>query len=119
MNLSIRRRLLIAVLSAVFLAWTLMATSSYWDIRKEIEELLDAQLAQSARALLAFNTTNLEEQNPLAEKKDKEDHNLPDVPERLFGHRYENKLAFQIWTNENKLVLRSANAPIETPLTDK
>ena len=62
MNLSIRRRLLIAVLSAVFLAWTLMATSSYWDIRKEIEELLDAQLAQSARALLAFNTTNLEEQ---------------------------------------------------------
>ncbi len=119
MNLSIRRRLLIAVLSAVFLAWTFMATSSYSDIRKEIEELLDAQLAQSARALLAFNTTNLEEQTPLAEKKDKEDHNLPDVPERLFGHRYENKLAFQIWTNENKLVLRSANAPIDTPLTDK
>jgi len=119
MNLSIRRRLLVAVLSAVLLAWIYMATSSYLDISKEIEELLDAQLAQSARALLAFNTTNLEEKTPLAGKSDKEDHNLPDVPERLFGHRYENKLAFQIWTNENKLVLRSANAPVEIPLTDK
>ncbi len=118
MNPSIRRRLLVAVLSAIFLAWTFMATSGYLDIRFEVEELLDAQLAQSARVLLAFNTTNLGEQSKPEQTTNKEN-NLPDVPKRLFGHRYESRLAFQIWTNENKLALRSANAPVVFPLTDK
>jgi len=118
MNPSIRRRLLVAVMSAILIAWAFMATSGYLDIRYEVEELLDAQLAQSARVLLAFNTTNLGEQAK-PEESSKKDNNLPDVPKRLFGHRYESKLAFQIWTNEKKLALRSANAPVVFPLTDK
>jgi len=119
MNRSIRRRLLVAVMSAILLAWIFMAILSYLDIRYEVEELLDAQLAQSARVLLAFNTTNLGKQATPSEQTNNKDTNLPDVPKRLFGHRYESKLAFQIWTNENKLALRSANAPVVFPLTDK
>ena len=107
MNPSIRRRLLISLLSAILSAWALMAISSYLDIRYEVEELQDAQLAQSARVLLAFNTTNLEEQSANAPQSN----DLPDAGQRLFGHKYENKLAFQIWSRPGKLVLKSANAP--------
>lgn len=119
MNRSIRRRLLVAVLSAVLFSWSFMAVMGYLDIQHEVEQLLDAQLAQSARVLLAFNTTNLEEQKPQEEDENTQKDKLPDVPKRLFGHRYESQLAFQIWTNENKLALRSANAPVAFPLTDK
>lgn len=119
MNPSIRRRLLVAVLSTILVAWAFMAVSGYFDIRYEVEELLDGQLAQSARVLLAFNTTNLGAQTSPAEQKKAQEDKLPDIQKRLFGHRYESKLAFQIWTNENKLALRSANAPTIEPLTDK
>ena len=119
MNPSIRRRLLVAVLSAVLFAWSVMAVSGYLDIRYEVEELLDAQIVQSARVLLAFNTTHLEQQTPSNKQDGEQNEKLPDIPKRLFGHRYESRLAFQIWTNENKLALRSANAPVAFPLTDK
>lgn len=117
MNHSIRRRLLMALSGAIILSWSLMAIFSYLDIRYEATELLDAQLAQSARALLAFNTNMLgEEQAP--SDTPKEGKILPDDTRRLFAHRYENKLAFQIWLSPEKIELRSANAPI-FPFSDR
>lgn len=117
MNPSIRRRLLFALLSATFIAWTLTAVSSYVDIRYQVDQLFDAQLAQSARVLLALNGVNLEQKaNPATSNSDAPD--LPPVDERLFGHRYENKIAFQVWTHPDKLLLRSPNAP-DFPLSDR
>lgn len=115
-NPSIRRRLLIALLSATFVAWTLTAVSSYLDIRYQVDQLFDAQLAQSARVLLALNGVNLEQKASPENKAD--DPDLPPVDERLFGHRYENKIAFQVWTHPDKLLLRSPNAP-DSPLSDR
>jgi hypothetical protein len=61
MNPSIRRRLLVALLSATVAAWTLTAVTSYLDIRYQVDQLFDAQLAQSARVLLALNTVTIEQ----------------------------------------------------------
>jgi len=51
----------VALLTATFGAWTVTAVSSYLDIRYQIDQLFDAQLAQSARVLLALNSVNLEQ----------------------------------------------------------
>ena len=111
MTHSIRRRLLIALSSAITAAWSLTVVFSYVDIRYEVTELLDAQLAQSARALLAFNTTTLGAPLSQSGGSDKAEE-LPSATERLFAHRYENKLAFQIWRSSEELALRSPNSPM-------
>ncbi len=48
---SIRNRTLLLVLCTLAIGLTLIARQSYSDARHEIEELFDAQLAQSARLL--------------------------------------------------------------------
>ncbi len=116
MNPSIRRRLLVALLTATLGAWTIIAVSSYLDIRYQIDQLFDAQLAQSARVLLALNSVNLE-QKPGANGKP-ETPDLPGSGERLFGHPDENKVAFQVWIQPDTLALRSPNAP-DFPLSDR
>lgn len=116
MNPSIRRRLLVALLSATVAAWTLTAVTSYLDIRYQVDQLFDAQLAQSARVLLALNSVTIEQKATVLNKTDNPD--LPGTAERLFGHRYENKLAFQVWAQPDTLLLRSPNAPY-TPLTNQ
>lgn len=117
MNPSIRRRLLGALLTATFGAWTVIAVSSYLDIRYQIDQLFDAQLAQSARVLLELNSVNLE-QKPGANGKLEKSPDLPGSGERLFGHPDENKVAFQVWIQPDKLALRSPNAP-DFPLSDR
>lgn len=117
MNHSIRRRLLVALSAAIIVAWSLTAALSYIDIRFEVTKLLDAQLAQSARVLLAFNSTNMEEPATPSEG-DAKNEMLPGTAERLFAHRFENKLAFQIWRTPDELALRSANTPT-VPISTK
>lgn len=117
MNPSIRRRLLVALLSTTLGAWTVIAVSSYLDIRYQIDQLFDAQLAQSARVLLALNSVNLEKKPDATGKPDKSP-DLPGSNERLFGHSDENKVAFQVWIQPDKLALRSPNAP-DFPLSDR
>lgn len=108
---SLRRRLLLLLLSAVALLWLVTAVTSFFDTRHEINELLDAQLAQSAQVLLAQTAHDLEEvvdeEKDRHEKKDRREH-----------HKYEQRVAFQIWDADGQLVLRSANAPL-TPLAQE
>lgn len=108
---SLRRRLLLLLLSAVTLLWLVTAVTSFFDTRHEINELLDAQLAQSAQVLLAQAAHDLEEvvdeEKDRHEKKDRREH-----------HKYEQRVAFQIWDADGQLVLRSANAPL-TPLAQE
>jgi len=79
-------------------AWILAAWFSLLESREEINQLFDAQLAQSAQVLLG--TTRHE----LHERIEHADDEMP------ASHEYEQKLAFQIW-DKSDLLIRSAAAP--------
>ncbi len=103
---SLRGRLLGRLLTLFLLAWALLAVLSYFAARHEIEELFDAELAQSARVLLNLVRHELEESEE-------------DTATGVIGagaHPYEEKLAFQVW-RADRLLLRSVNAPAEPMAT--
>lgn len=111
MSYSIRRRLLLTLLSITGVIWSVTAATSYLDARHEIGELFDAQLAQSARTLLTVAGHELEELSgsPLDTAHI---HFSTDNPLLADGHKYEHKLAYQLWKQpENTLLLRSFSAP--------
>ncbi|MEQ5803533.1 ATP-binding protein [Halomonas sp. H10-9-1] len=111
---SIRRRTLGLVLLVFGLSMLAIGLVSYRYAAHEIEELYDASLAQNARLLEGLIQaplpddqreallTSLESALERAEQSDK----------RLAGHRYESKLAFQLW-EQDRLLLRSASAPTQ------
>ena len=99
-SFSLRRRLLAMLLGVIVAMWTTIAALSYVDANQEIDELFDAQLAQSARILLAQVAHELTEGSIDIEHG----HDS--------GHPYEIRMAFQVWEAGEKLVLHSANAPL-------
>jgi two-component system sensor histidine kinase QseC len=94
---SLRRRLLALLLGGVTAGWLATLVISYIDAHHEIDELLDAQMVQTAQTLLA-----------LASEYDDDD----DVA-KLEGevHKYQKKCVFQLWDAEGRLLLRSQHAP--------
>ena len=111
MSYSIRRRLLLTLLSITVAIWSVTAITSYFDARHEIGELFDAQLAVSARTLLTVAGHELEELagGPI---DNAHIHFTADNPLLTGGHKYEHKLAYQLWQQpEDTLLLRSFNAP--------
>lgn len=93
---SLKRRLVLLCLLALGLIWVIALGLSYVDARKEIQELLDAHLVQTA-ALIATQ--------PDADLKELETEPVPDT------HHYAQSLSFQVWTQGKTLNLHSANAP--------
>jgi len=120
---SIRRRLLITLLLTISLVSGLTLLLSYYDAQHEVEELFDAQLAQSAKVLQALLLPELLQGDP--ERLQSLLHlseNFPMVIDSegeagAYGHEYERKLAFQVWDNEKNLLLKSASAP-KAPLSE-
>ena len=111
-NPSIRRRVLIGVFIIILLAWTLGSYKGYTDINNEMGELLDAQLAQTARAMLELGSHELYEQLAFdASKKAPAKGYKPQI------HPYETHVVFQIWSLQGILAVRSPSAP-ETPLVE-
>ncbi|WP_373182078.1 ATP-binding protein [Halomonas campaniensis] len=111
---SIRRRTLGLVLLVFGVSMLAIGLVSYRYAAHEIEELYDASLAQNARLLEGLIQAPLpaEQREALLaslesalSRADQSDKGLP-------GHRYESKLAFQLWEGE-RLLLRSASAPPE------
>ena len=98
---SLRRRLLGLLLGGVAVAWLVTMVFSYIDAHHEVDELFDAQLAQSAQTLLV-----------LASHDEGED--IEDLGEA--SHKYQRRLRFQIWRADGTLLMRSKNAP-KMPLT--
>ncbi len=94
---SIKTRLLALALGAVALAWLGTAVFTYFEGREELDELLDAHLAQSATLLIA---------QAAHEIADLEDERIP-AP-----HKYARRMVFQVW-EAGRLRLHSANAPAE------
>lgn len=115
MKYSIRRRLLLTLLSITVTVWSVTILSSYYDTRHEIGELFDAQLAQAARTLLSVAGHELEELEGSTLEQAHVHFHSP-TPLQTESHAYEHKLAYQLWKQpENVLLLRSFNAP-EGPL---
>ncbi len=105
---SLRAKLLVLLLAIISAAWVATAAFIYFDAHHEIDELFDAQLAQSARVLLA------QAGHDLKDAREDDDGIASEVASG--GHKYERKIAFQIWDEHGRLLLRSASAPAE-PLT--
>lgn len=104
---SLQARLLALVLALVLGLWTLSGLSTGLDARHELDELLDAHLAQAAALLVARQSGVPHEGGP------QEHGELRELrPEAPSLHRYASKVAFQVF-HEGQLVLRSANAPVE------
>jgi len=93
---SIKRRLLFGLLAATVLAWGVALFWSYRDTRHELNELLDAYLAQSTSLLIAQLGHEPEEIDT---------EHVPTL------HRYSRKVAFQVWEAGERLRLHSAAAP--------
>jgi two-component system, OmpR family, sensor histidine kinase QseC len=98
---SLRLRLILLLSVGLGIAWLIAAWFTHNEAQQEINQLFDAQLAQSAQVLL--ETTRHE----LHERIERGDDEIP------VSHEYEQKLAFQIW-NGNDLLLRSTSAPATT-----
>ncbi|MBE0615066.1 MAG: sensor histidine kinase N-terminal domain-containing protein [Burkholderiales bacterium] len=95
---SLKRRLLLALLGGIALVWLATAVFSYFDARHELDELLDAHLAQSVSLLLA--QTGRE-----AEEIDTE--HMPQL------HKRARSVAIQMWEKGKILRLHSVSAPAE------
>ena len=98
---SLQGRLLAMVLGVVSSVWLATAVLTWFDVRHELDELLDSHLAQAASLLVAQQAGEPED----------DDHgiNAPSL------HRYAPKVAFQVF-HEGRLALRSSNAPAEPML---
>ena len=103
MNLprSLQGRLLVMVLGLVAGVWLATATMTWFDVRHELDELLDSHLAQAAALLVVQQAGEVED----------DDHQV-DAPTL---HRYAPKVAFQVF-HEGRLALRSSNAPADPML---
>ncbi|MCA6218223.1 sensor histidine kinase N-terminal domain-containing protein [Ideonella sp. B7] len=112
---SLQRRLLLAVTGAVAALWLATAVFTYWEAQHELDELLDAHLAQAASLLVAQAAPvdgDLRHDDAQDGRHPDPDDGLVDAP-RL--HQYARRVAFQVW-HEGQLVMRSPTAP-DTPLS--
>ncbi|MEH6814642.1 MAG: ATP-binding protein [Motiliproteus sp.] len=111
---SIKRYLLATLLIAATTVAAVVTYGSYLQTTKEVEELFDAELAQMARVLQSLLENQLKRaqithlQQALKYQ--------PFVTPKLytegneatpFGHKYESKLAFQVWNQEGQELLGS------------
>jgi two-component system sensor histidine kinase QseC len=102
--ISLQTRLLAGVLGALLLVWAAAALMTWREARHELDELLDAHLAQAAALLVV---------QQIREAPEGDDDHAVDAP---VLDRYAPRVAFQVF-HEGRLALRSSNAPGE-PLAE-
>lgn len=100
---SLRWRLLTAVGIAMLLLWIFTGWFSYHQSGHEAEELMDGNLAQTGRLLMAIVENNEAQLGPLAAR-------LATV-RGAKDNVYEPPLEFQIGRGDGSIIARSANAP--------
>jgi two-component system sensor histidine kinase QseC len=94
---SLQGRVLAVLLAGVAVLWLAAAAFAWRDMRHELDELLDAHLAQAAALLVVQQAGEIEH----------DDDRTLDAP---LLHRYAPRALFQVF-HEGRLVLRSADAP--------
>ncbi|HVG52867.1 MAG TPA: ATP-binding protein [Vicinamibacterales bacterium] len=100
---SVRRQLLVLLLTAVSVAWIAAATVSFRDARHDVAEVLDAHLAQTASLISV-------------QRDGDDDDDEVDTEHAPVLHRYSRRVMFQVWKNGMTLGLHSQHAP-DTPLS--
>ena len=99
---SLQGRLLALLLGLVACVWMAAAALTWFDVRDELDELLDGHLAQAAALLVVQQAGEVGD----------DEHGV-DAP---VLHRYAPKVAFQVF-HDGRLTMRSANAPT-APMID-
>jgi len=94
---SLQGRLMVLVVGLVAAVWLVTSALTWYDVRRELDELLDSHLAQAASLLVVQQAREVGEDDDAG----------IDAPTL---HRYAPKVAFQVF-HEGRLALRSANAP--------
>jgi two-component system sensor histidine kinase QseC len=107
---SIRQRLLVVLLAIMSLGWLVMAVAGYYSAKREVEELFDAQLAQSSRVLQALINQQQDEKNNYRRPGGRItlDYDQP-------GHLYESRIAFRVLNQANAVLLQSDSFPDTQP----
>ena len=113
---SIRRNLLIILLPVVAAVVLFTSIIIYYETRTEVNNLIDAQLTQSATVLLNYSGHELMENQLYQSPSDLSLNDLPTATPTLH-HVYEQLIAFQIWLDGNQLALRSDKSPRQ-PMSD-
>jgi two-component system sensor histidine kinase QseC len=93
---SLKQRLLLLALTTVVAVWITATAFTYFNARKEFNEILDAHLAQSATLLIVQSSHEFDE---------------VETEHAPLLHKYSRRVAFQIWEGGRVLRLHSANAP--------
>lgn len=99
-SFSLQRRLLSRALGGALVVWLAMAVFVWVEAKHELDELLDAHLAQSAALLVV--------QQNLESDDDRINNDAPML------HKYASRVAYQVFDNGH-LVVHSPNAP-HTPM---
>ncbi len=99
---SIRRSLLLTLLTTTAVVWLVVTAVSYFDATHEVDQLFDARLAEAGRVLLDAS----ERQRRAGDR----------VPAEDLADDISGELPFQVWQGNGLLALRSRNAPAQ-PLT--
>jgi two-component system sensor histidine kinase QseC len=108
-NYSLRQLLLVSLLSASLLIWGVAAYLSYKVTRNEVANLFDAELAQSAKVLHAFVESLLHEGALFAHGSQEQKDELLNT--YSLSHKFKRKSAFQLWSEDDGLFLRSERSP--------
>ena len=109
-----RRRLVLATLLCMLGIFAGIGIGAHAVARRESDELFSARLATSARvleALLAHQLATATISKPLVIALPKELEATTSNEPKVFGHRYETKIAFQVWSDDGHLLAKSASAP--------
>ncbi|WP_306391873.1 ATP-binding protein [Telluria beijingensis] len=109
---SIRRRLIQRTMLCMLLILGGISLAAHWFAGHESEEFFSARLASSARVLETLVAHQLDTATIAAPIE------IP-IPGQIghhggptaYGHPYEHKIAFQVWSADGRLLARSASAP--------
>lgn len=93
-NFSLQQRLITRTLGGVLLVWIITAAFVWLEAQHEVDELLDAHLAQSAALLVVQQNATPDDDEPLL-----------DAPTL---HKYAHRVAYQVF-DEDRLVMHSPN----------
>ncbi|WP_205898810.1 sensor histidine kinase N-terminal domain-containing protein, partial [Pseudomonas viridiflava] len=109
---SVRARILVPVLLLLLLGDLTISLLALRDSHHEIEEVYDAQLAQSARLLQGVLRQRAAGEQDLDKLYQAFDQAMSRVGTSGVAHPYETRLTFQVWRTSGELLVRSAEAPL-------
>ena len=110
--ISVLARILVPVLVMILLGDALISWLVLRDSHHEIEEVYDAQLAQSARLLQGVLRQGDAGEADWERLYQAFDQAMSRVGVDGVAHPYETRLTFQVWRSDGELLVRSAEAPV-------